>query len=43
MRDCDDVVPTVGPNVIELLWAEKRASTGVPEARDDPLGVQTKR
>ena len=33
---------TVGPLVIELLWTQKRVSTGAPGALDNPLVVQTK-
>ena len=33
---------TVGPLIIESLWAEKRESTRALGALDDPLVVQTK-
>ena len=33
---------TVGPLIIESLWAKKRVSTGALKARDDPVVVQTK-
>ena len=35
-------VSTVGPLIIESLWAKKRVSTGALEALDDPLVVQMK-
>ena len=33
---------TVGPLIIESLWAKKRVSTGALGALDNPLVVQTK-
>ena len=33
---------TVGPLIIESLWANKRVSAGALGALDDPLDVQTK-
>ena len=33
---------TVGPLIIESLWARKWVSTGALEALDDPLVVQMK-
>ena len=36
------LLDTVGPLIIESLWAKKRVSTGALRALDDPLVVQTK-
>ena len=33
---------TLGPPVVESLWARKQVSTGALGALDDPLAVQTK-
>ena len=36
------ILYTVGPLIIESLWAKKRVSTGALGALDDSLVVQTK-